>query len=207
MPKKKLVEYNRTGILDASRKLFLKNGIEKTSMDDIALAAQCSKATVYVYFKNKEDIFYHIAAEYMTSLRNGVKECLANSSDYERAYFTMCNILARFEHDYPMYFDCVVGRSETFAKAGELPVLKKISDVSEEINTVLCDFLERAQEKGFVRADVDPIQATFVLWSSVCGVISLFSSKKEYLEDSLGFSRGGFLRNGFEMILNTVKER
>ncbi|MDE6132111.1 MAG: TetR/AcrR family transcriptional regulator [Oscillospiraceae bacterium] len=42
MPKQKLVEYNRNSILDASRKLFLKYGIEKTSMDDIAFNAECS---------------------------------------------------------------------------------------------------------------------------------------------------------------------
>lgn len=208
MPKKKLVEYNKNSILDASRKLFLKRGVDKTSMDDIALAAECSKATVYVYFKNKEDIYYHITAEYMSSLRSGVKECLANSSDYERAYFTMCNILAQFEHDYPMYFDCILGRTNAAAdKVEDLPILKKIFDVSEEINTVICDFLERAQESGFVRADIDPIQATFVLWSSICGLISLCSLKKEYLEDGLGFSRGSFLRNGFEMILNIVRGR
>lgn len=207
MPKQKLIEYNRSSILDASKKLFLAYGVEKTSMDDIAAEAECSKATVYVYFKSKEEIFYTAAAEYIASLRDGIRECLAGNSDFERAYFTMCNMLAKFEKDCPMYFGCVTGKIPADSeKTAELPVLKKIFDISEEINTILCDFLERAKAKGFIRADVDPIQATFVLWSSVCGVISLFSDKKEYLEDSLGFTRGGFLRNGFDMILQIVKK-
>lgn len=206
MPKQKLVEYNKSSILDASRKLFLKYGVEKTSMDDIALNAECSKATIYVYFKNKEDIYYHITSEYMTSLRDSVRECFANSSDYERAFFTMCNMMARFEQDYPMYFDCILGKIDANTeKMAELPILKKIFDLSEEINSIVCDFLERAKADGFVRADIDPIQATFVMWSGICGLISLYSAKKEYLEDGLGFARGSFLRNGFSMILDAVR--
>lgn len=208
MPKQKLVEYNRSSILDASRKLFLKYGVEKTSMDDIAFNAECSKATVYVYFKNKEDIYYHITAEYMTSLRDGVRDCFANSADYERAYFTMCNMLARFEHDYPMYFDCILGKIDVSPqKMEELPILKKIFDVGEEINSIVCDFIERAKTDGFAKRDVDPIPATFVMWSSICGLISLCSAKKEYLEDSLGFAKGSFLHNGFSMILDMVRAR
>lgn len=207
MPRQKLVEYNRNSILEASKKLFLKYGAEKTSMDDIAAEAECSKATVYVYFKSKEEIFYTAAAEYIASLRDGIRECLAGNSDFERAYFTMCNMLAKFEKDCPVYFGCVVGKIPADSeKNAELPVLKKIFDISEEINTILCDFLERAKTNGFVRAAIDPIQATFVLWSSICGLISLCSAKKEYLEDSLGFARGSFLRNGFDMILQSVKK-
>lgn len=208
MPKQKLIEYNRTSILDASRKLFLKYGVDGISMDDIAVNAECSKATVYVYFKNKEDIYYHITAEYMTSLRNGVRECFSNSSDYERSYFTMCNMLVQFEHDYPMYFDCILGKIDVSEeRTEELPILKKIFDVGEEINSIVCDFIERAKSDGFVKPDIDPIQATFVMWSSICGLISLCSCKKEYLEESLGFARGSFLRSGFSMILDIVRDK
>ena len=65
MPQKKpkLVEYNRKNILDEARKLFLAGGVEKTSMDEIASAAECSKATIYAYFKSKEEIYYSIVLE------------------------------------------------------------------------------------------------------------------------------------------------
>lgn len=205
--KQKIIDYNRGVILDAARKLFLTGGLENVSADEIAAAADCSKATVYAYFRSKEEIYYTVAAEYMTSLRDGIRECLAGASDFERAYFTMCNVLAKFEKDCPMYFGCAAGKIPADSeKTADIPALKTIFDASEEINTVLCEFIERAKSGGYVRADVDTVQATFVLWSSVCGVISLFSDKREYLEDSLGFTRGGFLKNGFEMILQSIKK-
>ena len=41
-------------ILDAAAELFFRQGIAETSMDDVARAAGCSRATVYRYFDDRE---------------------------------------------------------------------------------------------------------------------------------------------------------
>lgn len=47
----------RTLILDTAIRMFLKQGVSKTSIDQIASAAKVSKITVYNYFGNKEALF------------------------------------------------------------------------------------------------------------------------------------------------------
>ncbi|QLL10116.1 TetR/AcrR family transcriptional regulator [Mycobacterium vicinigordonae] len=47
----------REQILASAAKAFLRNGFHSTSLDMIAKAANVSRATVYQYFANKEDIF------------------------------------------------------------------------------------------------------------------------------------------------------
>jgi TetR/AcrR family transcriptional repressor of mexJK operon len=44
-------------IRDAAATLFLENGYQGTSMDDIAAAAQVSKQTIYTHFANKQELF------------------------------------------------------------------------------------------------------------------------------------------------------
>jgi TetR/AcrR family transcriptional regulator, repressor for uid operon len=44
-------------IVDAALATFSKNGYDRTRMDDIAEAANVSKGTLYLYFKNKEELF------------------------------------------------------------------------------------------------------------------------------------------------------
>ena len=44
-------------ILQAARSQFLRQGYSGTSMDDVALAANVSKPTLYVYFGSKRDLF------------------------------------------------------------------------------------------------------------------------------------------------------
>lgn len=46
-----------SGILDAAFRIFAHHGFRKTSMLDIADAAGISRAALYLYFKNKEDVF------------------------------------------------------------------------------------------------------------------------------------------------------
>jgi AcrR family transcriptional regulator len=51
-------ETGRQGyILETALKVFARHGFKKTSMEDIAQAAQISRQGIYLHFKNKEDIF------------------------------------------------------------------------------------------------------------------------------------------------------
>ena len=58
-----IVHQNR--IAEKAMMLFAQKGIDNTKMDEIAAAAGYGKATLYVYFNNKEDIVSFIALESM----------------------------------------------------------------------------------------------------------------------------------------------
>ncbi len=47
-------------ILNAAVKLFSKTDFHEVTVDEIALNAGLSKGTLYLYFKNKEDLFFSI---------------------------------------------------------------------------------------------------------------------------------------------------
>ncbi|HEX4409914.1 MAG TPA: TetR/AcrR family transcriptional regulator [Xanthobacteraceae bacterium] len=47
----------RRQIVEGARSIFLANGFDAASMNDIARAAGVSKGTLYVYFTNKEQLF------------------------------------------------------------------------------------------------------------------------------------------------------
>ena len=53
-------EEKRCDIARASIDLFCEKGIQHTSIDEIAKSASVAKGTVYLYFKNKEEIIFAI---------------------------------------------------------------------------------------------------------------------------------------------------
>lgn len=56
-------EEKKRDILKAAMRVFAQNGVVKTKMVDIAVAAGIGKGTIYEYFRSKEDIFaeaYHL---------------------------------------------------------------------------------------------------------------------------------------------------
>jgi len=53
-----IVKKDRTKlIVSTSQKLFAKNGLSNTTMEDIATEADMGTASIYYYFKSKEEIF------------------------------------------------------------------------------------------------------------------------------------------------------
>jgi AcrR family transcriptional regulator len=53
----------RRQIVEGARQIFLARGFDAASMSDIAKAAGVSKGTLYVYFKDKEELFSAIVME------------------------------------------------------------------------------------------------------------------------------------------------
>lgn len=47
-------------ILDAAMNLFVEQGFENTSVQDIAFYAKVAKGTVYIYFKSKEELIHEL---------------------------------------------------------------------------------------------------------------------------------------------------
>ena len=51
------ISKTRHKLIEVARKLFAKQGIDGTTMNDIAVASQKGRRTIYTYFRNKEEIF------------------------------------------------------------------------------------------------------------------------------------------------------
>lgn len=47
----------RDAILEAARRRFLRFGAPKTTMDEVAREAGCSRTTLYSHFRNKDDLY------------------------------------------------------------------------------------------------------------------------------------------------------
>lgn len=67
----KLTDQKRMQILDAAEELFHSTGVEHTSMDQLALAAQVSKRTVYNHFATKDLLFQAILQRMFEKLSHG----------------------------------------------------------------------------------------------------------------------------------------
>jgi len=67
-------------ILDAARHIFLEQGYGSTSMDAVAKRAGVSKATLYVHFENKEQLF----AEVVQVARSGLRKAIAAIAEDEQ---------------------------------------------------------------------------------------------------------------------------
>ncbi|MBQ0073668.1 MAG: TetR/AcrR family transcriptional regulator [Prevotella sp.] len=67
----------RQTLVDVARQLFAKNGIEKTTMNDIATASGKGRRTLYTYFSRKEDIYSAVIESELERLSDKLDEVAA----------------------------------------------------------------------------------------------------------------------------------
>src|SRR5690349_15962809 len=77
-------------IIQSAIENFAKNGFDKTRMEDIAASCGLAKGTLYLYFKNKEDLFFALCEYNLEQLRNQLSRLFNKKenmiSDAERFY-------------------------------------------------------------------------------------------------------------------------
>lgn len=205
--KENLERFNRKIIIDAAKKLFSQKGVPGTTMDDIAAEADCSKSTIYVYFKSKDEIYDSIIYEYMLLMKNGFYEIIHSFEDAEKCYYAICNMFAKFSEEYPIYFESILGKISTDRRDFEKqPVLEKIYTAGEEINNILIAFFEKAKATGFISEKVDPLPTVFAFWAGICGIISVTSSKERYMRERLKMDKKEFMQYGFGLLLKSIRK-
>ena len=61
-------------LVDVARQLFAKNGVERTTMNDIAVASGKGRRTLYTYFNSKEEIYAAVIESELERLSDKLDE-------------------------------------------------------------------------------------------------------------------------------------
>jgi len=86
----------RRQIIEGARAVFLEQGFDAASMNDIARAAGVSKGTLYVYFKHKEELFEAIVEDECEAQAEGIFEFDHNDHDVEAVLTRLGNAYVHF---------------------------------------------------------------------------------------------------------------
>ena len=196
---------HRKKIASAASVLFMDKGIAATSMDDIAKAAGYSKATLYVYFKNKEELVGILVLDSMKKLYHYIVSALELQETTKEQYNFICRGLVRYQEEFPFYFKMVLDKINIdFENHEYLPEEKETYQIGEEINEKIKEFLRSGMGKGDLRADLKIMPVIFNFWGMLSGLIQLAANKEEYIKKAMGLSKTQFLEYGFHMLYCSI---
>jgi AcrR family transcriptional regulator len=154
-------------ILDSAMKLFLEEGYKNLTIRRLAEKIEYSPATIYLYFKDKDEIFLTLQKmafqefyEFQSSGQNiedPLKRLLVQGKEY-----------LRFAIENPGYYELIFFMTEPKEKLKEPEKYKTELDSYE----ILKNNVKAAIDAGKMRTtDVDA--TSFALWSYVHGMASL----------------------------------
>lgn len=204
--KKALARFHREQMLLAAEKCFGEKGVEGTTMDDIARLANYSKATLYVYFKNKDEIVNALILRGMRLLREKIHEAVAQEKEWTETYYAVCGAVARFYFEHPMAYEATAGEINVDLDAPGTPfIFREIYETGETINQELADFLRRGAEASVISGQDAPLQTVFILWAAISGIVRMADGKEAYLK-RMSISKDMFLQESFSFMLCALQK-
>ncbi|MGN0482576.1 MAG: TetR/AcrR family transcriptional regulator [Lachnospiraceae bacterium] len=206
--KKEPQSVHRKHIAEAAEQLFFEKGIEQTSMSEIAAKAGYSKATLYVYFKNKEELIGVLVLESMQKLYDYIEQAIAQNNSTKERYQAIAWSLVKYQSEYPLYFQMALDNINIdFSTTDFLPEEKETFQVGERINTLLTKFIEEGMERGEIRSDLDVLPTIFSFWGMMVGLIQLAEKKEAYLNQEIKKTKTEFLSDGFALFYRAIEVR
>jgi len=184
----------RERILKAATKIFAKNGFYHSKISQIAKLAKVADGTIYLYFKNKDDILISLFEEEMNAIIKNVKKEMAKETGFENKIKKFINIhLAFMEQNREMaeVFQIELRQSHKFMKD------YKGSKLNDYLN-IISSIIIQGQKDSEVNPKIDPGIAKRILFGALDELSSfwIISKTKKYNLESCAKTVGDIFIQG-----------
>jgi len=169
--KEKQKQEIRKMILEASMKLFVEEGFANVSIRKIADLIEYSPTTVYLYFKDKDQIFYDLHNVGFQKLA----EKNSNLADIRNPLLRLHKMGENYIHfgmENPEYYDLMFIQREPMEALKQMEEGCKDWEGGDAAITTLKATLAECMEQGLIlRGDVNSVAMS--VWGMVHGLVSL----------------------------------
>lgn len=186
-------------ILQAARQLFLQDGYEKVSIRNIADAIEYSPATIYLYFKDKNELLFALHQEAFGKLIEEFQPVFTVQDPFERL-IKMGQQYIHFAMENPELFDLM------FIMTAPLEALachNEVWDDGRRAFGLLISVVQDCVDAGVFKHQ-DAERAAMMIWSMVHGLAALFLRKRLMIFDEE--RRGQMMQEAFDLFSETIRK-
>lgn len=172
-------ERRRQQIMVAAKRVFSEKGFSKATMEDIAQEAELSPGTLYLYFKNKEELYASLSLRILQYLLLRIEHVNAvkGSGPDQKLKQLMEAMYDVYEFDPLTIINMFHLQSSETLKNLSPQLLSEIKDLSGKSMGAISQIFKDGVDQG-VFIDRHPVALADTFWSVFSGVILWLTSKK-----------------------------
>ncbi|MDB5369964.1 MAG: hypothetical protein JWP20_1522 [Roseomonas sp.] len=197
---KQEADETREALLNAAERVFLKRGVARASLDEVARVAGCTRGAVHWHFGDKLGLFLALDERlflFQDELRQALMadgECMKLSRFAE--VILVC--IARLEHDEGRRRLLTVMWQRCEYVDEMAPALERRRRADVAISDVFRQCFEQAMERGELAPYWQPSQAALFLHALMVGFLT------EWLRSDAAFSLSDQVRGGLKMFFSCL---
>jgi TetR/AcrR family transcriptional regulator len=180
-------------IIDIAQELFSSLGYDNTTIDRVADNAGYCKRTLYLYFKDKDDLFAAIVLRGLQRLSGKLREAYDRNEKGLDKIGAMADAYFQFYREDPAAFDFVLQfdyRNRYYHKQVTAGSKKPFTTECQKLGDMNADLaisaFEAAKKDGSIRSSLGPLQLLLVLWGEFSGVMRMIATREPHLASVYG---------------------
>jgi len=198
-------ERRRQEILDAAREVFSAKGFNSATMEEIASKAELSPGTLYLYFKNKEELHTSLSIDILAHLGTEISKVVDQDISVEDKIGKFRDVFIDvYDYDSSILINLFHLQSgETLHNLSD-EVMKELKKYSSRAHQAILAVVKEGLEKG-IFVEEHPVALADVLWATYAGVV-LWVDSKRLLNDEKDFVKPT-LKTAFNIIIKGLKAK
>jgi len=173
----------RTEIVEAAIEVYREVGWDAVTIDQVAKRARLSRALVYVYFKDKEELHAAIVLRAFELLSIRFEEASGRARLGIDKVEAMGRAYVAYAHEMPHFFDACA-RFEACAPSIDNPQspLTQCFEAGNRVHSHVIAAIQAGQSDGSIRTDLGEAAVSSVaLWGFSHGLIQIAMNKAQVL--------------------------
>lgn len=193
-------ERRRAEILDAAAALYAKKGWDALTIEQVARSARLSRALVYVYFRDKEDLLFAVGERAMSLLRERFTAAIVGPSSGLDKVEAIGRAYMGYAHEFPHYFD-FCSRFQSHCMSPDPSSNEGGCQIAgDQVLGVVVQAIQVGIKDGSIRANIgEPSMLAVTLWAFTHGIIQLAMAKGRELA-RLGIVIPAFSDYAFDLL-------
>jgi len=191
----------RSAILKSAKRLISKHGVEGMSMNQLADSTELNKATLYLYFSDKDDLIDAIVYEGLVLLESQYEEMVRGSLSGLERVLDLARITFAFYKQHPVYFYTL--NHQERRKARErlgTSIAEKGNEVASRVFRRITEKLRQGIEDRSIRKEIDINVFLVLFYAQIYGVMHFMYSKEDVYKDVLGLDSSIIEKSALETI-------
>lgn len=172
-------EARRNLILEAAERVFQAKGIQQATMDDIAGEAELAKGTIYLYYRNKDELQLGVMLRAMDIMHESFETAASSENHALKKFQAIGDAFWKFAHEEPFRFKMMCNADFPMRESISDDLILEMNEKGSWVWKLLVGIIEDAKREGTIKPEVESFSVAMLAWMNSMSVLRLYQKAQE----------------------------
>jgi len=172
-------EARKNLILDAAERIFESKGIQQATMDDIAREAELAKGTIYLYYRNKDELQLGVMMRAMDLMHDSFADAASKENLALKKFQAVGDAYWKFANDEPFRFKMMCNADFPMRENISDEMLLEMNEKGSWVWKLLVGIIEEGKREGTIKANAESFSVAMLSWLNTMSVLRLYQKVQE----------------------------